>query len=168
MWVFARAFGLPSSCVCAWEFCEYVRTDGFMRTRLGFCTCVRTDEFVRGFLVLGGSCVCVRTYGCPCVFFIVRGSWFACVRTGEYVRTCGCSYVHYPFVFGGPWVRVRTYWRVVCVGFVCAGAFRWMDSDAAARVPICAGVFGWMDFAFARAGVYLRVDFEGVGDEIRR
>lgn len=41
------------------------------------------------------------------------------------------------------------------MGFVCAGAFRWMDSDASARVPICAGVFGWMDFAFARAGVFV-------------
>lgn len=33
----------------------------------------------------------------------------------------------------------------VRVGFVCAGAFRWMDSGALVRVLICAGVFGWMD-----------------------
>lgn len=53
---FARAFGLTSSCVRAWEFCECVRTDEFVRTRLGFCACVRTDEFVRtcGFLALAG------------------------------------------------------------------------------------------------------------------
>lgn len=31
------------------------------------------------------------------------------------------------------------------MGFVCAGAFRWMDSGALVRVLICAGVLGWMD-----------------------
>lgn len=53
---FARAFGLTSSCVRAWEFCECVRTDEFVPTRLGFCACVRIDEFVRacGFLALAG------------------------------------------------------------------------------------------------------------------
>ena len=59
---------------------------------------------------LGGSCVCVRTYGCPCLF-VSGGSWFA-------------------------WVRV---------GFVYAGAFRWMHSVALVWVLICAGVFRWMD-----------------------
>lgn len=33
----------------------------------------------------------------------------------------------------------------VGLGFVSAGAFRWMDSFALLWVLICAGIFGWVD-----------------------